>query len=143
MDARGFLFGPLLAQRLGVGFVLVRKIGKLPGSTVSVAYDLEYGKVKNTHTQDLVWFCSFYIVDRMAIREYRNVEIHILIDKYLNTKATHNYISLSIPTHVHSPLTAASSHHYSPSCCYNSAITASWASNDIQVRATNHFLMLL
>ena len=50
LDARGFLFGPLLAQRLGVGIALVRKKGKLPGATVSVEYDLEYGKVKNTNT---------------------------------------------------------------------------------------------
>ncbi|KAK3528145.1 hypothetical protein QTP86_023867 [Hemibagrus guttatus] len=42
LDARGFLFGPLLAQRLGIGFILVRKKGKLPGPTLSVAYTLEY-----------------------------------------------------------------------------------------------------
>lgn len=48
LDARGFLFGPLLAQRLGIGFVLVRKKGKLPGPTVSVAYTLEYATVRIT-----------------------------------------------------------------------------------------------
>uniref|UniRef100_A0A1A7YE20 Adenine phosphoribosyltransferase n=1 Tax=Iconisemion striatum TaxID=60296 RepID=A0A1A7YE20_9TELE len=54
LDARGFLFGPLLAQRLGVGFVLVRKKGKLPGATVSVAYDLEYGKAEVEVQEDAV-----------------------------------------------------------------------------------------
>ncbi|XP_031694514.1 adenine phosphoribosyltransferase [Anarrhichthys ocellatus] len=54
LDARGFLFGPLLAQRLGVGFVLVRKKGKLPGTTVSVAYDLEYGKAEAEIQEDSV-----------------------------------------------------------------------------------------
>ncbi|KAK2848624.1 hypothetical protein Q5P01_008458 [Channa striata] len=54
MDARGFLFGPLLAQRLGIGFVLVRKKGKLPGPTVSVAYDLEYGKAEAEIQEDAV-----------------------------------------------------------------------------------------
>ncbi|XP_076599172.1 adenine phosphoribosyltransferase [Chaetodon auriga] len=54
LDARGFLFGPLLAQRLGVGFVLIRKKGKLPGNTVSVAYDLEYGKAEAEIQEDAV-----------------------------------------------------------------------------------------
>lgn len=54
LDARGFLFGPLLAQRLGLGFVLVRKKGKLPGATVSVAYDLEYGKAEAEVQEDAV-----------------------------------------------------------------------------------------
>nr|XP_046257626.1 adenine phosphoribosyltransferase [Scatophagus argus] len=54
LDARGFLFGPLLAQRLGVGFVLVRKRGKLPGKTLSVAYDLEYGKAEVEIQEDAV-----------------------------------------------------------------------------------------
>lgn len=54
LDARGFLFGPLLAQKLGVGFVLVRKKGKLPGTTVSVAYDLEYGKAEAEIQADAV-----------------------------------------------------------------------------------------
>lgn len=43
VEARGFLFGVAVAQRLGVGFVPVRKAGKLPGVTESVSYDLEYG----------------------------------------------------------------------------------------------------
>ncbi|XP_008279729.1 adenine phosphoribosyltransferase isoform X2 [Stegastes partitus] len=54
LDARGFLFGPLLAQRLGVGFVLIRKKGKLPGATVSVSYDLEYGKAEAEVQEDAV-----------------------------------------------------------------------------------------
>ena len=42
-EARGFLFGCPVAIELGVGFVPVRKPGKLPRETVSVKYDLEYG----------------------------------------------------------------------------------------------------
>ncbi|MFT7879727.1 MAG: adenine phosphoribosyltransferase [Sulfurimonas sp.] len=43
IDARGFIFGSILADRLGVGFVPVRKQGKLPYTTVSEKYSLEYG----------------------------------------------------------------------------------------------------
>ncbi len=44
IDARGFLFGAALAYKLGVGFIPVRKSGKLPGKIEAVAYTLEYGE---------------------------------------------------------------------------------------------------
>lgn len=43
VDSRGFIFAPLLATKLGAGFVPVRKVGKLPHKTVSESYNLEYG----------------------------------------------------------------------------------------------------
>lgn len=43
MEARGFIFGSLVAWELGVGFVPLRKPGKLPSDVHSVSYDLEYG----------------------------------------------------------------------------------------------------
>jgi len=43
IDARGFIFGSAVAQRLGAGFVPVRKPGKLPAATVEQSYELEYG----------------------------------------------------------------------------------------------------
>jgi adenine phosphoribosyltransferase len=44
VESRGFIFGPLVALELGVGFVLARKQGKLPWHTVSRSYTLEYGE---------------------------------------------------------------------------------------------------
>ena len=43
VESRGFFFGILLAQRLGVGFIPVRKPKKLPFDTISASYALEYG----------------------------------------------------------------------------------------------------
>src|SRR5438128_3918107 len=44
MESRGFIFGAVVADRIGAGFSPVRKPGKLPSKTLRVAYDLEYGK---------------------------------------------------------------------------------------------------
>ncbi len=43
VEARGFIFGSAVAERLGAGFIPVRKKGKLPGATESATYELEYG----------------------------------------------------------------------------------------------------
>jgi adenine phosphoribosyltransferase len=43
MESRGFIFAAPLAYLLGVGLVPVRKLGKLPGDTLTVEYELEYG----------------------------------------------------------------------------------------------------
>ena len=44
IESRGFIFGSALAYKLGIGFIPIRKPGKLPSKTERVSYDLEYGK---------------------------------------------------------------------------------------------------
>lgn len=44
VESRGFVFGGALADRLGCGFVIARKPGKLPADTIEESYELEYGK---------------------------------------------------------------------------------------------------
>jgi adenine phosphoribosyltransferase len=44
LDARGFIIGPILAYELSLGFVPIRKQGKLPYKTLAQSYELEYGK---------------------------------------------------------------------------------------------------
>jgi adenine phosphoribosyltransferase len=52
MESRGFIFGSALAYQLGIGFVPVRKPGKLPAAVHIVEYDLEYGKDRLEIHQD-------------------------------------------------------------------------------------------
>lgn len=44
IDSRGFIFGAALADRLGIGFVPIRKAGKLPADKIARSYALEYGE---------------------------------------------------------------------------------------------------
>ena len=53
LDSRGFIFGPILALRLGAAFVMVRKKGKLPGRCVEASFEKEYGSVGAL--SQLVW----------------------------------------------------------------------------------------
>ncbi|RDA82462.1 hypothetical protein CP532_4379 [Ophiocordyceps camponoti-leonardi (nom. inval.)] len=69
LDARGFLFGPALALRLGVGFAAVRKEGKLPGPCVSARYVKEYGG-------------DSFQMQRDAVREGQNV---LIVDDIIAT----------------------------------------------------------
>ncbi|MDR3405555.1 MAG: adenine phosphoribosyltransferase [Chthoniobacter sp.] len=72
IDARGFLFGAAVAYKLGLGFVPIRKKGKLPWQTQSAAYTLEYGEA----------------VVEMHIDAVREGERVVLIDDLLATGGT-------------------------------------------------------
>jgi adenine phosphoribosyltransferase len=54
VESRGFIFGGALADRLKVGFIPVRKFGKLPANTVEQKYDLEYGTDRLEIHQDAI-----------------------------------------------------------------------------------------
>ena len=64
MEARGFILGAPVAVELGVGFVPVRKAGKLPRETLSGAYDLEYGSaVLEVHRDAMARGARVLVVD--------------------------------------------------------------------------------
>ena len=63
-EARGFVFGVAVAERLGVGFVPVRKPGKLPAATMGVDYELEYGQDRlEVHVDAVTPGCRLLVVD--------------------------------------------------------------------------------
>lgn len=54
LEARGFIFGTAVALELGVGFVPIRKAGKLPADTIALDYALEYGSARIEIHEDAV-----------------------------------------------------------------------------------------
>ena len=54
VESRGFILGAALADRIGAGFVPVRKLGKLPAKTIRASYDLEYGSDSLEMHQDAI-----------------------------------------------------------------------------------------
>jgi adenine phosphoribosyltransferase len=64
LEARGFILGAPVAVRAGIGFIPVRKAGKLPGATLSQAYDLEYGSAEiEVHAEDLAGGDRVLVID--------------------------------------------------------------------------------
>ena len=64
LEARGFILGAPVAVRAGLGFIPVRKAGKLPGATLGQTYDLEYGSAEiEVHAEDLSGDDRILIVD--------------------------------------------------------------------------------
>ncbi|MBY8342086.1 adenine phosphoribosyltransferase [Streptomyces spinosirectus] len=64
LEARGFILGAPVAVRAGLGFIPVRKAGKLPGATLGQAYELEYGSAEiEVHAEDLSADDRILIVD--------------------------------------------------------------------------------
>ncbi|MDA0986380.1 MAG: adenine phosphoribosyltransferase [Bacteroidetes bacterium] len=54
VESRGFIFAPIIANKIGVGFIPIRKKGKLPSKTLIQEYELEYGTDKiEIHLEDL------------------------------------------------------------------------------------------
>lgn len=80
LDARGFIFGAALAYKLGVGFVPVRKKGKLPSLTLSHSYDLEYGSAEFEIHRDSIQPRESVVVvdDLLATGGTASAALHLL-----------------------------------------------------------------
>ena len=81
-EARGFIFGTVVAQRLGKSIIPVRKAGKLPYKTYSETYDLEYGTATlEIHQDAFDTFKKVVVVDDVLATGGTSLAIAKLIEK--------------------------------------------------------------
>src|SRR6202011_3286154 len=82
IDARGFLFGSAVAYELGVGFVPVRKKGRLPYKTESAKYSLEYGEAEmELHIDAILPGEKIVLIDDLLATGGRSVSPATLVAK--------------------------------------------------------------
>jgi adenine phosphoribosyltransferase len=64
VESRGFIFAAPFAERMGIPLILIRKAGKLPGTTIKAAYALEYGKSEvEVHKADIPQNGNILLID--------------------------------------------------------------------------------
>ncbi|MUK29858.1 adenine phosphoribosyltransferase [Aliivibrio fischeri] len=96
-EARGFLFGAPLALELGVGFVPVRKPGKLPRPTIAQTYDLEYGTdTLEIHTDAIVEGDKVLVVDDL-LATGGTIEATVKLIRQLGGEVEHAAFVINLP----------------------------------------------
>lgn len=96
-EARGFLFGAPLALELGVGFIPVRKPGKLPRPTIAQTYDLEYGTdTLEIHTDAIVEGDKVLVVDDL-LATGGTIEATVKLIRQLGGDVQHAAFVINLP----------------------------------------------
>ncbi|AVE40630.1 adenine phosphoribosyltransferase [Providencia stuartii] len=96
-EARGFLFGAPVALRLGVGFVPVRKKGKLPREVLSMTYDLEYGTdTLEIHRDSILPEDNVLVIDDL-LATGGTIEATVRMIKQLGAKIVDAAFIISLP----------------------------------------------
>ncbi|MCG9721584.1 adenine phosphoribosyltransferase [Shewanella sp. Isolate7] len=96
-EARGFLFGAPLALELGVGFVPVRKPGKLPRETISESYELEYGHdMLEIHTDAIKAGDKVLVVDDL-LATGGTIEATVKLIRQLGGEVEHAAFVITLP----------------------------------------------
>ena len=96
-EARGFLFGAPLALELGVGFIPVRKPGKLPRPTIAQTYDLEYGTdTLEIHTDAIVEGDKVLVVDDL-LATGGTIEATVKLIRQLGGDVEHAAFVINLP----------------------------------------------